>query len=87
MTFDIGLGVFYINQAHAGADTYETFRLPEAIVTRTSLQRDGTLRRRTYRPTFKALYASVTYTFGFGRKVRLGDEATEQPAPPSAILK
>lgn len=67
MTFDIAAGAFYVNQSHTGADTYETYRLPQANGTvntfeRTSLQDVGSLRKRTYWPTFKVLYASEKVT-------------------------
>lgn len=67
MIFDIAAGAFYINQGHMGADTYETFHLPQADGTvstfeRISLQDDDSLRKRTYWPTFKALYASENIT-------------------------
>ncbi len=67
MTFDIAAGAFYINQNHCGSDINETFRLPQPdgtvnSFTRRSIQDDGSKRRRTYWPTFKALYATDKIT-------------------------
>ncbi len=67
MTFDIAAGAFYINQKHTGGDTFETFRIPQSdgtinVFERNSIQNNGSLRKRTYWPTFKALYASDKIT-------------------------
>ncbi|MDE6310415.1 MAG: outer membrane beta-barrel family protein [Muribaculaceae bacterium] len=63
MIFDVAAGGFYSSQKHAGADTYEQFRLPQADGTvkefeRNYIQDKGKMRRNLYWPTFKALYST-----------------------------
>ncbi len=67
MTFDVAAGALYMNQNHAGSDTYETYRLPQPdgtlkLFQRNSIQQEGTMRSRNYWPTFKALYSSDKIT-------------------------
>ena len=67
MTFDIAAGAFYVNRDHAGEDTYETFRLPQAdgsqeIFERNSIQTLAKRHDRSYWPTLKVLYSSDKIT-------------------------
>ncbi len=67
MTFDIAGSALYVNRGHTGADTYETFRIPQSdgtmrIFERNSIQKSAKRHDRTYWPTFKALYSSDKIT-------------------------
>ncbi len=67
MTFDLASGAFYLNQSHSGGDVYETFRLSQSDGSvrefeRNTIQESGKLRKRTYWPTFKAVYSTDRIT-------------------------
>ncbi len=67
MTYDIAAGGLYMNQNHYGADSHETYRLPQPdgsmkVFERHSIQGTGKLHTRTCWPTLKALYSSDKIT-------------------------
>lgn len=78
-----GNGIWAVNLA--ARNIFNKGRESETWVKQSALYSEY---RRVYAPgAYASLKLSVTYTLGYGKKVRRGDEAGAQEGVPSAIIR